>query len=139
MKILPLLIFLLLMNFACVPPCPERYTKQSALSIHQAKGPHVTAPVPSLDTTLEKRRARKRQRLEAAPVDTSIPVASASSASSAPPRDGPAAFFSHFSDNDPGDVNMPDAQPDLCQQRLLLWTTRTKHLHPRFRRIYGMR
>jgi hypothetical protein len=72
-----LIFFLLLMAniYTCVPPCRASYPKQAALSIHQAKCPHASASDPSLDAALEKRRAKKRRRLEA-----EAPVASTSSA-----------------------------------------------------------
>jgi hypothetical protein len=83
MKILFLLFLLLLMDYACVPPCPQRFTGQNALSIHQAKCKFATAPDPALDAALERRKARKRRKLDTSVVD-SPPTLACTSADSAP-------------------------------------------------------
>jgi hypothetical protein len=79
MKALAFAIFLLLMSltldFPCVPPCPKAYSRQQDLSIHQAKCAYAVAPDPTLDAALERRRRRKRQKLE---LSQATPVASTS-------------------------------------------------------------
>ncbi|KAJ7289864.1 hypothetical protein C8J57DRAFT_1494275 [Mycena rebaudengoi] len=54
------------MSFLCGPPCDRFFDNSKALSIHQARCPHSTAEVPTLDAAAAARRSRKRAKVNAA-------------------------------------------------------------------------
>lgn len=77
--IIVFLLILMSLDFTCVPPCLKAYSRQQDLLIHQAKCAYTAASDPKLDAALEKRREKKRRKLE---LSQATPMASTSALAS---------------------------------------------------------